>query len=71
MLNGGEKLVLIAAGGRDEYNNIISSVETLLVTKGSEDIFHFAQGWESGPSMPVPLRDAASATSSDQKALYE
>ncbi len=63
-------MTVVVAGGKDQYDNIISSVETIMVTETSGDnIFLFAEGWEPGPSLPVPLADAASIITSDQRSL--
>ncbi len=59
----GSKLV-IAAGG-ENFEDILSSVETLLVNDNDTIM---ARNWEVGPTLPIPLSDAA--TASHKSALY-
>ena len=66
----GNGSIIIIAGGIDNHNIAISNVETLRVLEAKDGEPHFAPGWQFGPSLPMPLSDAASATTFDQKALF-
>ncbi len=70
VLKYGNKRIVIAAGGIDNFGHSENSVETMEVTEEPVSIFHFAQQWEYGPSMPMILKDGASATSSGGKAVF-
>ncbi len=62
--------IIVAAGGMDAFGANLQTVEILLYSQDSlpeEDIL--AEGWQLGPSLPVPLSDAASVTTPDQKAF--
>ncbi len=56
----------MAAGGISEANDVLRNVETMLVTEDAG----FAQHWQFGPSLPMPISDAASASTLDQRILF-
>ncbi len=62
----GEKMVVVAAGGLNEGYSPLKKVELLVVN----EISRFADYWELGPEVPVPIADAASATTADQTGLF-
>ncbi len=66
----GKERIVVAAGGTDFQDNILASVETLLAKEDDNGSISFDQHWELGPSLPMPLSDAASATTYGQQALY-
>ncbi len=57
-----EKLIIVTGGITFDFLGTISSVETLMVIeeKGSELLF--ANLWEYGPAMPLPLSGMARST---------
>ncbi len=62
-------IAVVAAGGIDELNSLSRTVETLLVTKGSYTLV-FAQHWEFGQDLPMPMKDVASATTANKQSLF-
>ncbi len=64
------KLIVVAAGGVNMQKTTIDSVDILSVTQGISNALQFEQGWQEGQNLPMPLRDAASASTSGQKQLF-
>ena len=62
----------MAAGGLDEHKVIFGHVETIMLTTTEEEAgtVTLAKYWETGPSLPIPLADAATAMTCDQMAMY-
>ncbi len=69
VLSYGNKKLVVVAGGIDAYGDTNSNIETFVVTEITDSIFHFDEEWKYGPSLPMLLSDAASATTSNQQAL--
>ncbi len=65
---GGDRKVVIAAGGETSSISATNRVELLLVENG--DITVLDQHWEDGPDMPEAISNGASATTSDQSMLF-
>ncbi len=70
VLRHGNDRMIVVAGGLDSHNTKLDKVETLLVTTDTDSVLQFANDWEYGPTLPAALSGTASATTSDQKALY-
>ncbi len=67
MSDKGDEMV-VAAGGITEFSPSVDSVELLHVVEDEHPVL--ASHWVNGPSMPIPLIDAAGATASSRKAFY-
>ncbi len=67
LTDDGSSKLIVSVGGIDYYANEVDFVELLLVT---EDIDFFADHWTFGPALPDRLKNAASVTTSDQRALF-
>ncbi len=66
-LISGDKKVVIAAGGDTSQHAMTKTVEILVV---EDDDRVFAQEWEFGPDMPLPVSNAASSTTPNQRTLF-
>ncbi len=60
-----KKIVMVAGGALDDTLTPTNSVE--LLQADNDDV---SSQWQIGPSLPITLLDASSATTSDQKFLY-
>ena len=67
--SGGGQLIVVVAGGTNEFGSILDSVETLNVTEDNDETT-FGSEWIAAPKLPKTLSDAASATTSDHGAFY-
>ncbi len=65
-----EKVVVVAGGTGDRDSDITDTVETLHAIVVPEDNINFDQQWRSGPKLPIPLSNSASAVTSDEHVLY-
>ncbi len=67
-----EKKIVVVAGGIDRFKKISNTVETLLVMEGGGGLMTLSDNnyWDYGPSLPMPLSDAASATTADQTGFF-
>ncbi len=70
--SGSKKYVIVAAGGRTTSDHITNHVELLQVVEAENDssALTFGNYWEAGPTLPVSLAGAASATTHDQSAIF-
>ena len=69
----GTTSVVIVAGGTDAQNSIITSVEMVTLVNVEELVqsgMVLVKSWDLGPTLPLPLSDAASTTTSDQKSMF-
>ncbi len=66
-IQSSEEKLVVAVGGSNKGNNILNSMETLMVTENDEV---FADQWEFGPDPPVTIKDAASTTTAEKEELY-
>ena len=65
---GNTRLIVAAGGSSIDNNDILDSVEFLEATETGD--VPLGGQFEFGPSMPMPIRDGASAMTSDQLALF-